>query len=296
MKGLLGFFGGIILLICFSSCQKEIDWSLTNKPQSDSTYLTKIIGLDTTRPAGMDTTDWTFFTYDNFKRLKRIDAFSNALPVNTDSVTHVYSYQGTDTLPFMFVIDEKYNITFGGTHYQTIVYNYYSNGVISKDSVIELNLTSGTNNGATVSVYQVSGSTVNRYRTLYDFIGGTYVLSIRDTTVYSISVSGGNLVSQTLVSGPGSYQSAQVTYDNNRNPVSKAFKLKYPVFESPYVEVWDVQANNVLHAQFQEPFNPVYNDLYTYKYRPDGYPASSTYNTDQGGTVYNKAFFFYTSL
>src|SRR5258706_5792775 len=259
MKGIIGVFSGIILLICFSSCQKEIDWNLPNGAAADSNYISKIIELDTTLPAGVDTTGRIFFTYDNAKRLIRLDAYSSALPVVTDTVTHSYSYLGTDTLPFKFIIDEKYDIILGGEHYQTIVYNYYSNGVIAKDSVIELNLTSGSNYGATVSVYSATGSTVNRYRTLYDFISGVYVLSGRDTTVYSITVSGGNLVSQSLVSGPGSYQNAQVTYDGKINPIAKVVKLKYPVLESPYLEVWDFQVNNVLHAQYQEPMNPIYN-------------------------------------
>ncbi|HMK25278.1 MAG TPA: hypothetical protein VK483_04545 [Chitinophagaceae bacterium] len=296
MKTVAGFLIGASFTVGFSSCQKEIDWSTPNQVTSDSIYITKAVGLDTTLPAGTDTTTWLYFTYDNSKRLTQLVGVTKRPALAADTVIHTYYYQGSETLPYKYIIDD---LDYSGPSpwfSQTIVHNFYSNGIISKDSVIELDITGGSNDGATVSTFAVSGSTVSRYRNMYDFISGNYILSGKDTTVYTVSQIGGNIVTQTVTSGIGAYQQAQVSYDNKKNPLSKVIKIKYPVFESPYFELWNFQFNNVLHAQFQEYQNPTYNEWYTYQYRPDNYPSSSTYDDDYGSNFYNKVFYFYITL
>ncbi|HRG91857.1 MAG TPA: hypothetical protein PLZ10_02865 [Chitinophagaceae bacterium] len=294
------YFFAIIAIITFSlalvSCQREVDWSTNNPTTADSSYLIRAYAFDTTLGPGTDTLQWLSFQYDAQKRLTTMFSRFKTVGSPEDTTIFTFSYQGNDTLPYKYVYEEKYHFGPVRNHRQTTVFNLYLNGFISQDSSIFIDMISGINSGAEVNKFQVSGGTVNRYESNYDFIGGNYVLNSRDTGVYTVTQTLGNITSQTLVSGNGAYESAQVTYDNKFNPLGKIIKLRYPVFESTYFEVWSTQLSNAQQVQFKEPFNPIYQDTYTYQYRADGYPVSHTYSTNAGTASYNKAKYFYTTL
>lgn len=294
------FLFAIAAIITFSmalvSCQREVDWSINNPTAADSSYLLRANVFDTTLAPGTDTLQWLSFQYDAQKRLTTMFSRFKGISSPDDTTVFTFSYQGNDTLPFKYVYEKKYYFGLVRNHRQTTVHNLFLNGFISQDSSIYIDIISGINYGAVVNKFQVSGSTVNRYGADYDFIAGNYVLSSRDTGVYAVTQTLGNITSQTLLSGTGAYESAQVTYDNKFNPLGKIIKLRYPVFESTYFEVWSNQPSNALQIQYKEPFNPLYQDTYTYQYRADGYPVSHTYSTTGGTASYNKAKFFYTTL
>lgn len=282
--------------VALVSCQREVDWSINTPTTADSSYLIRLNVFDTTLPSGTDTLQWVSFQYDAQKRLTTMFSRFKATTSPGDTTVFTFSYQGNDTLPYKYVFEEKYHFGPVRNHTQTTVFNLFSNGFVSQDSSIYIDIISGINYGAVVNKFLVTGGTVNRYEANYDFIAGNYVLSTRDTGVYTITQTLGNITSQTLVSGNGAYESAQVTYDNKSNPLGKILKIRYPVFESTYFEVWSNQPSNALQIQYKEPFNPLYQDTYTYQYRADGYPVSHTYSTTGGTASYNKAKYFYTTL
>src|SRR5688500_1723182 len=97
-------------LILFTSCQQEIDPSILNSPQNDSTTISLIVALDTSLPSGQDTIAVLTFTYDALKRRYihsyREKDFSSGL---FDTYWIYYYYNGTDTLPARFT--EKFDYT-----------------------------------------------------------------------------------------------------------------------------------------------------------------------------------------
>lgn len=289
MKVIIGFFSAIILIICFSSCQKEIDWGLNIPTQNDSSYLDKVIVIDTTLPSGTDTIGKYLFIYDNMKRLTNM-TLSYGTGYSDSAIQDLF-YTGNETLPFKHVYRDVYS----GLNIVDTIYYYYSSGVVARDSVNRWNLGLGANLGAKVFEFTIAGSTANIRDKDYNFVSGNYVLAADNLSVVNISGSGGNLISQSLVSGSSAYESVQASYDNKFNPLSKVFKVKYPIFESRSNETWLLQKNNALQIQFKELFSTQETDVHTYVYRSDNYPLSATYSSTRGSN-YNKLLYFYKSL
>lgn len=136
MKWISGCLIGIILLVCFSSCQKEIDWGLTNKPQSDSTILAKYIEFDTTFPSGLDTILITTLGYDNAGRLSVSKNISKDLNLPPTTVFPYfeninYSYNCNDTVPYKVTI--SLSDALGNSN--DTVYLFYANGKVVRDSM-----------------------------------------------------------------------------------------------------------------------------------------------------------------
>ena len=85
----------LFMVSSFSSCQKEVEGNLPVLIQSDSSFIDKIIALDTTLPAGADTTEKMFFSYDNAKRLSKSTQLYGTGFI-ASSVTD-FLYAGNDT-------------------------------------------------------------------------------------------------------------------------------------------------------------------------------------------------------
>ena len=290
MKQVLLSFSVVILLGFFYSCQKETSATSNNRNngvQSDSIYLDRIIILDTTQPTGSDTTEIAVFFYDNQKRLTRIRSIYNG----DDSTIFDFYYSGTDTLPGKQRIKEVF---FGSTYIDTTYY-FYSNGVVIKDSLVSWKISSGLNLGAEVTEFSTSGSTLNILKKHYDYISGTYVLSGTDQGSVSVSIAGGNLISQNRINGDAAYfDMVQASYDTKLNPFSKVIKIKYPLLESPYFDCSILQRNNPIQVQFQEPLNSPVTETSSYIYRSDNYPIQRNYSSTYGD--FNKALYFYKAL
>jgi hypothetical protein len=278
-------------IVFLSSCQKEVEGDFPQAPQADSGYLSQMVLMDTTQPAGSDTISKFFFNYDAQKRLTSIFTYN---PGNSDTTRHTFTYNGNDSLPVQHVVDQEIHV--GPSVFTTkyIIHFTTSGNAIVKDSTIRI--INGTILGADVSRYVINGAAVDRFDAEYDYIGGNYVLNSRDTGVYSMVTTAGNLTKQSLTSGSASYESVQVSYDTKPNPLYRVYKIRYPVFENPYFEMWLLQKNNALTIQYKEPGGPVYHETYTYKYRTDGYPLSWTYFTDRGPNLYNKILYYYKTL
>lgn len=281
----------ILAIVIFTSCQKEIDTNILATPQNDSIYLDKAIGMDTTLPAGTDTTDKIFFTYDNSKRVKTMtQLYGTGFTVSS---TFDFLYNGNDSLPWKLIDRE----IFSGVYDQTdTVYYSYFNAVVSRDSTISWDNISGLNVGAIVTSYTVAGNTVNRTVKQYDFVGGNYVLISTDPGTVNVTSSSGNILTQNLVSGSNTFQSVQASYDTKPNPISRTLKIRYPEFDTPLWLGWAVQNNNPVQVQYQEVGSPVQTEMYSYLYRSDGYPLRFTFSSTAGNSLANKIFFFYKSL
>jgi hypothetical protein len=291
MKVIISFITAIVLVMFFSSCQKEIDWGFNNKPQSDSSYLDKLFVLDTTLPSGADTIEKIYFKYDNSKRLDKItDYFS--VPSYDDTTIRQFFYSGNSITPFKEVYHDFH---LSVDHVDTIYYTF-SNGIITKDSIIEWYLTTSTPLGVQVKDYFSQGNSVIIYSRDYNFVSGNYVLFSSDTSTCTTSFSGGNQLSQIRTSGYSNFNEVQVSYDNKLNPFAKVFKIKYPYFGSYPGLDWDLQNNNPKTIHYQElPSDPYEDDQYTYIYRADNYPTSATYFSTHGWP-YNKILYLYKSL
>jgi len=288
------FAGSILALFfisIFSSCQKEADGSLPNNPQTiDSSFIDKIIALDTTLPVGTDTTEKLFLTYDNLKRLSRsTQLYGPGLPGS--SVTD-FLYSGNDSLPYKSISREVYT---GVWDYTDTAYFTYSNGFIAKDSTITHDNTNSVI-GARVVQYSVSGTAVNKGLRYYDFNGGAFVLQNSSNSTLTVVITGGNLMTQTLLTGQNTFESVQATYDNKPNPLAKAFKIRYPEADTPDWLSWWLQKNNPSQVQFKEMGGTPDSETYVYTYRTDGYPVKFTYSRASGGLLSNKALFYYKAL
>lgn len=288
------FLPGSILVILsallFVSCQKEVDSNILNTPQSDSSYIDKMIALDTTLPAGADTVDKMVLSYDNAKRVSRVtDNYGPGLPGSSISD---FFYAGNDSLPNKQISREVFT---GIWDYTDTSFYIYSNGVIAKDSTITKDNTNGVI-GALVREYTVAGTTVSRTLREYNLNGGVFVLANTSNSSQTVVNTNGNLVSQTLVSGTNTFQSVQATYDNKPNPIPKALRVKYPEADTPDWSGWLLQKNNPSQVQYQEMGGPVETEVYVYTYRADGYPVKFIYSTTAGNAASNKVLFFYKAL
>lgn len=254
MKGLAGFFTGIILLICFSSCQKEIDWSVNNPAQSDSTYIKSVVILDSFVSSPNDTALKFFFDYDSQKRLSRLREFhyvSNTIDFTSDVR---FTYPGNDTMPSILHIIS----TYGSSLYDTVYLNY-TNGKIVRDS----------------SAYGFPGSPRSFAR--YDFsqvgndlYAGSYIDSVvgfqsaRSTVNSYVNWQNGNLVAEKdtihYPGGPDNFQSKDYTYDQRPNPLRKAM-LNFPTTAFYFNTVNMAHGNMYLKAFVNSSSNNILTEL-----------------------------------
>ena len=290
MKAIFSCFAVVTLsLFLFSSCQKEADGAFPNTPQSDSSYLDKIFALDTTLTAPLDTVDKMIISYDNAKRVSRI---TEAYGPGTGSSVSDFLYSGNDSLPYKQISREIYT---GLYDYTDTVFYVYTGGLVVKDSTITRDNISSVI-GAAVREYTISGSTVNKSQREYNFTGGVFVLANTDFSSLTVVNTGGNLVSQTLVSGANTFQSVQASFDNKPNPILKTFRIRYPEYDTPNWLGWLLQKNNPSQVQYQEMGGPVETEVYNFAYRADGFPLRFTLSTSAGNALSNKVLFFYKTL
>jgi hypothetical protein len=291
MKTVAGFLIVVSFVVGFISCQKEIDGGVTNNPQSDSSYLDKLFALDTTLPSGMDTVEKAYFIYDNSKRLGKLTDYFFG-PSYTDTSIREFFYSGNSTTPYK----EIYNDFYSSAHEVDTIYYTFSNGVVTKDSIISWILSTNSPLGVRASDYVSQGNSVSIYYRDYSLISGNYVLVGSNISTCTTTYSGGNQISQIRTSGYSTFNNVQVTYDNKLNPFAKVLKNKYPYFGSYPGFDWLVQNNNPKTIHYQEqPSDPYQDEQYTYIYRADNYPSSATFFSNQGWPS-NKFLFFYKSL
>ncbi|HKO78806.1 MAG TPA: hypothetical protein VJU78_00350, partial [Chitinophagaceae bacterium] len=182
----------------------------------------------------------------------------------------------------------------GFFHYVDTLYFKYTDGIVTKDSILQWNLTTGDYNGLEAREFTISGSKVKRIHRYYGLFSGNYVLVDSDTANFDVTHTAGNLTAHT--SSGSSNVFVQATYDTKLNPLAKVYTVKYPVFDSYLTVDWFTQKNNPLQVQHRfDHSSPIENEQLTYIYRSDNYPVSATYSSTDG-LDYNKLLYFYTAL
>jgi|CXWL01.1.fsa_nt_gi hypothetical protein len=90
MRFIAGFIVIASLMVGVSSCQREIDWGLSNRTQGSSIILAKYIEFDTTFPQGLDTITIVTLDYDNAGRLSTTKNISKDLNVPPSAIFPFY--------------------------------------------------------------------------------------------------------------------------------------------------------------------------------------------------------------
>ena len=292
MKHNLSFLLVMVMVVSLYSCQKEVEGTIpNNRVQNDSIFLDRLVVVDTTQPTGLDTIESVFFIYDNQKRLSKLKSY-NTWSGTPDSLIMEFLYSGTDSLPYKHIVYES----FLSLIYSDTIYYAYSNGVVVRDSIVSWELTGGSNSGAEVTEFSLSGSQVSIVEKFYNWVFGSYVLSGTDQGSVTISAPGGNILSQTRASGGAAFfDLVQASYDNNPNPISRAIKIRYPLLEADFFDCATLQRNNPVHTLYEEPGYPAETSTYSYIYRSDSYPIQRNYSSGSGGG-FSKALYYYKSL
>ena len=257
----------ITLLLC--SCQKEISSTISspsvNPPVSsrDTPLVARYIQFN--GPNFTDTIISFAYSYDNLKRITKKDIrsiISFATPGNP-SVIEIFHfkflYNGTDTLatqmPFTFDDDQVHDN-------DTIFLSYNANGQMLRDSI-----TGDSSFFSGVTRFQYVGNTIISY---YTDIGQPMLIENRQNTY-----SNGDLVRE-RISSSAETKDNLYTYDLHPNPLYRT-TLRFPIITGG--NVFDPQqSHNLTQTNLQTtnssgPQNPE-KYLYTYTYRPDGYPLS----------------------
>jgi hypothetical protein len=278
----------MLSVILFSSCQKEIDWGFSNKPQSDSTFLERVYTLDSVSQTQVDTIYKVFLSYDNSKRLQKTLGYYVG---DIDTFRVDYFYNGSEILPYKIVEHDLTDLGVGLEYYRdTVFYQYTNSGQVSKDSSIEWYVTGNQNFGISVSEFVNTGSKVVRTRRYYSFINGQYTLVGTDSNAFLITLQGNNIINQIDTSTGSQYASIQLSYDGKPNPEYKVIKTHYPILLSDE----EAQSNNAVDvvSTSSTPFTNHF--MYSYIYRNDNYPLIQ-WATDQTGFTI-KTLYFYKAL
>lgn len=280
-------------MLMISSCQKGIE--LEQKPAiDDGTLISKVILLDTTQPAPLDSIWYTSFQYDQQKRVITICRLErNGLSLDTILVTHLY-YKGNDTLAYRGVTDYH---TSGSTEE---LFKYYDeSGKLIKDSLID---NSGmltirvqryaylTNRLRIDDVVMIPSAGVNDRSTYYfsqqrsSNNNNSNILSQKDTVDYT--ATGGGFYVRTLT-----YQ-----YDNHPNP----FRMDWHYF--PFYQFDEAIPDNSGTNNFTETYGEN-NDVsgntdishrrYSYQYNSAGFPKIA-WERDLINNTVDKYIYLYT--
>jgi hypothetical protein len=270
-------FAAIIILF---GCNKEN--SIDNPTPSgtsgnDSTLILKYIELDTTATS-IDTVLKKTYTYDNLKRVQRIDVLEYP-----DFYQEYYFYSGNDTLPNKYVY-KFMNDT------DTSFLTYNSTGLIIRDSIATSFATTAGMVKYRSSFYNITVDTVKRFYKGYQSNG---ILLYKDTSVF-LQTRSGNLITQEKAKWRGLSDTLRhrLVFDNKKNPIYRD-KIKYPYITDTNSGDADPQMYN-----YTDDYFSTFSHLkYTYKYNSNDLPkeASVIELMNSGRTAYpNKVLYYYT--
>ena len=295
MRSIVLTLSTVALLFFFaltiSSCQQEPGVDFTPPPVNDSAYLSMVVNIDTTYPAGADTSTMDIITYDAQKRVSRIDFYDYFLGTpGSGTLSNVFSfyYNGNDTLPYK--VSEDW---FGRSSFL-----FYENGIVVRDSMVFTDPGFLTFDKQIVTYTKLGG---NRHRTVNNYtLNGVLV----DTdTMYSVVTR--NSFGEILNEKDTVYKSAgmtvlefDLTYNTNPNPFLRLM-VPYPVWgvdwSSPYAE-WSLH-NVASEYSFSRDESGAEQEIeyeMHYQYRADGYPILKREYDDFGDM--EKTYFYYKRL
>lgn len=292
MKLLLSGCIVLLMLFGFTSCQREVDGTLTPDSFTDSS-LSRVVVLDTTAfAAGLDTAQTVELLYDGSGRLITFHSVyynpgvSGAGRIDADEEIR-YQYNGTDTLPAKLF--SKYTPVSTGVSIYDTSFLTYSDGMVARDSFFS---------APDYVVAEFTKLSTNRYKALHKInngIGGQVV----DTAFINLTYQNGNLIREVdslwMPGGSGSWAvtSMDVMYDNKPNPL-RPIAIPYPApFNQFYLSGIGVAplSNRSMNNEISEVNNVgTYLELFTYQYGPTGLPKIVR---DNNGL---KFFYFYKML
>lgn len=297
MRTLSVAFTLVSIVIFISSCQKEISWETSGRLNSDSTFLSKIIYLDTTLPAGQDTLYVIVYEYDAQDRLIKITEYLNDNGV-IDSYYTNFRYAGNDTLPLIMKST--------GTFYDSSINYYrYSNGLIAFDSLVNYD---GINNSVSTEKV-ISVMPIGSDRFLYKEVHPPHIIpgfpagsGSVDSTIFSRTVANGNLVDgiDSLWSD-GIYVDKKVIhydFDQKKSPFKKvSFWYNGYYSEASLGIAWGV-GNNPLFVSETWGHIGQFTTSVNYDYNADGYPVIARLQMTGPLSLpdYNKLAFVYVKL
>ncbi len=294
MRLFLFLIPGFLLL---GSCQKEITADALEDIGNDSTYIKKVISLDSTKPPGLDTGFTAEYFYDAQKRLIRETETEYGPGTARYIYTDQYKYAGTDTLPNRIIS------TNNQTADSAIIFLTYHNGFIVKDSII--NYTGGIAEPFQIRYFSTNGSSGYLLKTYhFDYITGLPVLT--DSITYTRQISDGNCIngtdkywdknSGTLI-GTISYQNI---FDNKKNPFLKLHRWALAYYENDILVLNYYGKNNVTsYSYIPNPVNfpgsgGLRNMSLAHTYRADDYPSET--RVVAGVVDFNKILYQYIKL
>ena len=281
------------MAIAFLSCENETG-SDPLPPPGQAPLVLRVVAIDTTLAAPLDTLEKATFTYDNLKRITESYYVELDASGNTTYFSRLkYFYNGSDTFA-------SKTVEFEPNDTSTKFY-FFANGRLVMDS----SAVDPVNNNYSTTHYTYSGNMVlvesNGY---HPSIG----ISTSQRKVYQTFDSNGDIVHQVdsnSYSRPGSPTSLSrnehiITYISNPNPF---VKVSDPI-RRPYL--WDDSglgssktSPRFLISQTREIYDdisptPSHNEHtrnYTYEFRSDGLPSVARLLTNQG--YHRKMLFFY---
>lgn len=274
----------LVLTIIFISCQNEFslengDNTTTTPPAliNDSILISRVVGLDTTKIAPLDTLYVANYTYDN---LKRVITYSYLTYGNTGSVDSAYcfiaskKYIGNDTLPYLQInlIKESNYKRLDSAFYQ------YATGTstLIKDSTITIDIQPASSDIYCI-VEKYTSTSNSLTRKLTDYLNNTFLST--DEFTYNFLKQNGNIVTQQDNSF-GANNNFSCTYDNKINPFFKPGTSPYSYAGFFDLKIGDKDAdptfyeqkNNVIEINNSaSPSQTHYT--FSYRYNSRNYPS-----------------------
>ena len=290
MKRFFGALMVILLVVFFSSCQREIDWELENQLESDSTLLNKLVLLDTTLSAPFDSIEYLIAKYDLKKRPIEVQyLIRNGLILDTGYIINNY-FSGNDTMPYKAIVTD-HQMDVSTTSF--LIYN--SSGKLIADSSIERFF----GDSAIITnkyIYQSSRLCVEyNYR-------NSNGLSSSGTNCFYQTFTGSNLLEQKDTSdltGIGYAISLLYQFNNTLNPLRKLGFGQNLYYHGEETLIENTSKYNFLDIYTKrEELNPpsiidIDHYRYSYQYNNYGLPTVAWEREVDNGTV-DKYVFFYT--
>jgi hypothetical protein len=270
----------------------------------DTSFIEKIVGLDTTKLSPYDTTYTLTYGYDNLKRVVNVTylEYSNSGAFdNLNNITEIQTnyYSNNDSLPYRSkIISTSINNEYQNEHYLS----YSSNGILIYDSSVSFQ-TQPIQSSPQIKVNSFLTDINPRVQITNNQFNG-----IIDTVFINTTTQNNNIINQENNSASWGTSNLTLTYDLMINPFKKlnTWKNQYPNFL--YDQSWIFSRgivnshrtnNNVVRAVLTNVNGSGQNFecSYIYKYNAAHYPIEMVFrNMVNGGYIrpsINKIKFIY---
>lgn len=307
MKTFLSGLVMMVLVVGFSSCQREVDFPTEEAEEilNDNIFLNKYVELDTAFASGLDTLYIDTFYYDAQKRLiKAIETYyESGVHVVEGVLVQERFYNGTDTVPYKIATKEEYTT---GERYSDTTFLFYNNNKEAiKDSTINYEGAVALNRRVQLFYNDAPGRYYVKRTSLIISLGITSTDSVRMARTYTA----GNMVSMAdsaYLEGIGLAYVTRITanYDSKKSPFIK-ISLPYMVQQvdgSGITGANPMQSgsinNSVSYTLFSWAGGSPSTSTATigYDYNSNNYPVIIRASSSSSPSEKMKGFFFYRAL